>query len=289
MKIAVAIPTTGRAGIVREALQRLERQTRAPDLLVIVGADPADVAGWTDFAGVEGGLTERGLCRQRKRALELIGDRADVVIFFDDDFVPARSYLQRVERLFTDNPDIVSATGFVIADGINTSGLSFEAADALVEKYEAQETEAVHIEDRDGLYGCNMMARVSATKGLAFDVRLPLYGWQEDIDFTRQLMARGRVVYTTAFAGVHLGVKSGRTSGKRLGYSQIVNPAYLVRKGTMPSSMAVKLAAKNLTANLVKSLRPESYVDRRGRLLGNLIGLQDLLLGKADPTKILKL
>ena len=256
---------------------------------MIVGADPADVDGLTDIPQVEIGFAERGLCRQRNRAIELIGDRADLVIFFDDDFVPASTYLERVERLFTEHPDLVAATGFVIADGINSHGISFEAADAAIATYEGQEEKAVHIEDRGGLYGCNMILRVAALKGVAVDVELPLYGWQEDIDLTRQLMSRGRVVYTTAFAGVHLGVKSGRTSGKRLGYSQIVNPAYLVRKGTMPSSMAVKLAGKNLAANLVKSLRPEPYVDRRGRLLGNLLGLQDLLRGKADPTRSLKL
>jgi hypothetical protein len=35
----------------------------------------------------------RGLCRQRNRALELLAGRCDVVIFFDDDFVPSPDYL----------------------------------------------------------------------------------------------------------------------------------------------------------------------------------------------------
>ena len=289
MKVAVAVPTTGRAGIVKETLRRLERQTRAPDLLVIVGADPADVAGLSDIPGVEIGFAERGLCRQRNRAIELVGDRADVVVFFDDDFVAAETYLERVDQLFSQNPDIAAATGFIVADGISSSGISLEAADALIAQYEQSGAAGDHIEDRGGLYGCNMSIRLSAAQGVVFDVNLPLYGWQEDIDFTRQLMSRGRVVYTDAFAGVHLGVKSGRTSGKRLGYSQIANPAYLLRKGSMPASMAFRLASRNVAANLIKSLRPEPYVDRRGRLLGNLIGLQDLLLGKADPTRILRL
>ncbi len=33
-----------------------------------------------------------------------------------------------------------------------------------------------------------------------------------------------------------MGVKGGRISGDRLGYSQIVNPLYMLRKGTMTLS-----------------------------------------------------
>ena len=52
---------------------------------------------------------------------------------------------------------------------------------------------------------------------------------------------------------------------------------------------AFRLAAKNVTANLVKSIRPESYVDRRGRLLGNLIGIFHLITGRLTPEYILNM
>ena len=290
MKIAVAIATTGRAGVVREALLRLRGQTRAPDLWVLAGANPEDVDGMPDAIPLEIGLTgEKGLCLQRNLALKMVGERADVLIFFDDDFVAAPGFLAGVERLFSKHLDVMAATGLVVADGINSQGFSFEQADALVAAYGDGDGAAYRVQDTEGAYGCNMVIRLAAAKGLAFDVKLPLYGWQEDIDFTSQLSRVGRVVHTTAFAGVHLGVKSGRTSGKRLGYSQIANPAYLARKGTLRPRTALKLAMKNLVANLLRSVRPEAYIDRRGRLAGNLIALGDLLLGRADPTRILKL
>ena len=81
----------------------------------------------------------------------------------------------------------------------------------------------------------------------------------------------------------------GRTSGVRLGYSQVVNPLYLARKGTFPWNPALGLIGKNLAANAVKSLAPEPYVDRRGRLAGNLLAVRDVVLGKVDPTKVLRL
>ena len=92
-----------------------------------------------------------------------------------------------------------------------------------------------------------------------------------------------------ALRGVHLGTKTGRSPGIRLGYSQIANPAYLIGKGTMAPRRAVRQMVRNVAANLVKSLRPEPWIDRRGRLKGNILGLWDLLRRRARPDRILEL
>ena len=69
---------------------------------------------------------------------------------------------------------------------------------------------------------------------LRFDEGLPLYGWQEDIDFAARVARQGgALARTDAFAGVHCGVKTARSRGLPIGYSQVANPLYLVRKGTM--------------------------------------------------------
>ena len=47
--------------------------------------------------------------------------------------------------------------------------------------------------------------------------------------------------------------------------------------------------ARNIAANLVRSLWPESYVDRRGRLRGNLLAMLHVLPGRIEPEYILKL
>jgi GT2 family glycosyltransferase len=122
-------------------------------------------------------------------------------------------------------------------------------------------------------YGCNMAVRLAPVREhrIRFDERLPLYGWQEDVDLSRRLAQFGAVVRMEAARGVHLGAKSGRGSGVRLGYSQVANPIYLARKRMgYPLRRAVNHIARNLLSNIVRSTWPESYVDRRGRLRGNL-------------------
>jgi hypothetical protein len=46
---------------------------------------------------------------------------------------------------------------------------------------------------------------------------------------------------------------------------------------------------RNILANLVRSLWSESYIDRRGRLRGNLIAIAHVLSGRIEPEYILKL
>jgi hypothetical protein len=116
-----------------------------------------------------------------------------------------------------------------------------------------------------------------------------LYGWQEDIDFTSQLRRYGRVVGFNTIIGVHLGLKAGRVSGVRFGYSQIANPTYLISKGTVPATFALDLMARNIAANLLRSLWPEPWIDRRGRLRGNLLAVGHLMMGRIEPEYILKI
>lgn len=293
MRIAVIIATTGRADLLRQTVARLAHQSRRADRVILVGVTAGDLAG-LDEAGraaarapLERVLAERGLPRQRNAGLRHLAGEADLVVFFDDDFVPANDYLAVLEHEFARRPELVGATAQLLADGIKSPGISFDHAVAMVETRHPP----AHAAERrlPALYGCNLTVRLAAAEGIRFDEALPLYGWQEDVDFSYQLGRKGLLVHTNKLAGVHLGAKGGRTSGRRLGYSQIANPVYLLRKRTIPRRLAWRLMLRNLAANLVRSVWPEPYVDRAGRLRGNLAALADLAAGSLHPERILEL
>jgi GT2 family glycosyltransferase len=135
-------------------------------------------------------------------------------------------------------------------------------------------------------YGCNMAFRLSAIGDLRFDERLVLYGWLEDRDFGAALAKRGgRLIKCASARGVHMGVKSGRVAGDRLGYSQVVNPIYMLRKGTMTAGQVAGQLFRNIMSNLVFAVRPEPFIDRRGRLRGNFKGFLDVLRGRLEPER----
>jgi GT2 family glycosyltransferase len=289
LRIHVIIATCGRAETTAKLVHLLEGQTRPADGVLVVGTCDADVAGVAEASPAAAViLAPRGLCRQRNAGIERVREKADAVIFFDDDFVPASDYLEAVEVLLLANPDVAGLTGVLVDDGILHNPIEFEEAVHRLHVAGERPPKVSH-RPRFSLYGCNMAIRISALGDLRFDETLPLYGWLEDVDLTYQLSQRGRLIEGPELTGIHLGERSGRQSGRRLGYSQVANVVYLYRKGTMPPDTGWCKLRNNLAANLVKSVSPEAHIDRRGRLRGNLLAIVDLLLGRLDPGKIVSL
>ena len=287
IRLVIGIATRGRSSILIETLSDLARQQRLPDEIIVAHADNSDIGDAPErFPSVKFLCSPLGLTRQRNAILDSCID-SDLLLFIDDDFYLEASYLEVMERLFVEHPEVVAATGNVLADGIQGPGFSVQEAKSVLlesDKVERKQT----ITKAFNAYGCNMTLRLSPVRehGLRFDEHLPLYGWYEDVDFSRRLAPYGSIVKLSTACGVHLGTKSGRTSGFRLGYSQIANPIYLARKGSVSWDFALASVFSRCAKNMLKSLAPEAYVDRRGRLLGNLLACRELLAGKLCPTKI---
>jgi GT2 family glycosyltransferase len=290
LRLAVGIATKGRPDMVCAIVGCLENQTRAPDGVLVATPDAAGVAGTGAAAATTWIPSPAGLTKQRNCILREASG-FDIVVFFDDDFLPQSTYLDELEQLFLAHRDVVMATGHVIADGIIGPGFRMDEAQQFLDTDCGSDLERRKLVDVYNGYGCNMAVRMSAVRegGVAFDENLPLYGWLEDVDFSRRLSRFGRVVLSAAARGVHLGTKSGRQSGIRLGYSQIANPVYLVRKGTFAWFRAIWQMGRNVAMNVVFSLYPDPHVDRRGRLRGNAIAIRDLALGRLNPERILVL
>ncbi|MDH4441204.1 MAG: glycosyltransferase [Rhizobium sp.] len=291
LTLAVAIATAGRRDILTQTIAFMNNQARKPDEFLVCPARPEDVdlEGLVRYHGAIR-VVEGPVGSSHQRNAMIAASNADVMVFFDDDFLPSASYLAEVEALFARDPRIMVATGHVIADGALGPGLEFEQGRAILDADRFHGP--VSVKPVFNGYGCNMAVRLEPARrsGIRFDENLPLYAWLEDVDLSRQMAAHGTVVHATQLRGVHLGTKkAGRSPGRRLGYSQIANRIYIQRKGNMSVFQVWDGNIRNFCANLFKSLNPEPWVDRRGRLRGNLRALKDLLTGKLDPKKILEL
>lgn len=289
---AIIISTRGRPNIVYALIRQLSEQSKPPEHVFVVASKTDDIAGLESQGHLTVKVGRTGSSLQRNDGLDLAGSRFPYIVFFDDDFVPSRFWVERMTKIFDSNPDIVGLTGTVLADGTATAGIQLHDAQATVNQHD---TKTIFSETlREGIgyganMGCNMAFRLSALNGIRFDERLPLYAWLEDADFRGQAERHGRIVRAEALWGVHLGHKQGRGSGITLGYSQIANALYLAGKGTVPVTYIAKLVAKNLLSNTVRSLWPDPFIDRRGRLHGNIVALGDLMRNRLAPDRILEL
>lgn len=288
MRLVVILPTCGRKELLNQLLEYLEQQTRLPDEVVISAPDQTHVSPYqAKRLNITYLYGKRGASTQRNLGLDYALTKSDVITFFDDDFLPEIDYLERLESAFEDNDNWAVITGNVVSDGATGPGFSFAEGLQILREAEAPLEEKVL--RCYGAYGCNMSMRTACIGKIRFDERLPLYSWQEDVDFTSQLSSCGDIVELNTLLGVHLGIKLGRVSGVRFGYSQLINPIYLIRKGTMPVGRGTKLIGRNILANIARSFWPEPYIDRRGRLFGNLLAFFHLFRGRIEPEYVLKL
>jgi GT2 family glycosyltransferase len=288
-KVCLIFATRGRAELLKHVVAFVDLQTVKPDLIIVSCVSDEDVG---DLASQPGMLVIKGKpgsSAQRNTGLNHVPDDFDVVIFLDDDFLMHSTWISEILKVLDSDPSIACITGTVLADGINGPGYSFEEGRAILAGT-SEIPESLIAVPAGGPYGCNMAFRARSIAGLRFDERLVLYGWQEDRDFGGQIWnLGGRVVRVNTALGVHLGVKRGRVSGRKFGYSQVINPLYLVRKKTMPLRVALDHVLRNVASNIVRSIAPEPWVDRRGRLSGNLIGLWDFVRGRLTPERAAKL
>lgn len=283
-RIAAVIATRGRPEVVTQTvLHLLARQSLKPDSVIVSCIDPADAGdlqGRNDVVVLTG---PAGLAAQRNTALANLPSGTEIVTFFDDDFVAHEDWLATAARTFRDEASIVAFTGRVLADGVGGPGIALAEAMKLVAAPPASDWSWI---EPYSPYGCNMAFRLASIGDLRFDERLVLYGWLEDRDFAGALARRGgRLVKSADAIGVHMGVKGGRMAGERFGYSQIVNPLYMLRKGTMTLGQVADHLFRNMSSNFGRSLRPEPFIDRRGRLWGNLLGIADILRGRMQPER----
>lgn len=283
-RVCVGIATKGRPDQLAAMLDNLAAQTLKPHAILVCCTEPRDAGPIAADPNVTVIYREPGLPRQRNGILDTMPEDTDWIVFFDDDFYPDPHWLETVSDTFLSDPGIACITGYVVADGIMGPGFTREEALARIAAHDP--TDDSWITEDESPYGCNMAFRRAAIEGLRFDERLVLYGWLEDRDFGGAVAQRGgrRVKIGRAY-GVHLGTKGGRVSGRKFGYSQVMNPIYLRRKRTMTTRQAIGQISRNVMANIAKSARPEPYVDRRGRLLGNLIAALDLLRLRLTPER----
>jgi GT2 family glycosyltransferase len=292
-RTAVIVATRERPQELINLLDALKRQTIPPDRIIISACEARDVPSISVNERVEIILGSPGSSVQRNRAWVKIKGTADIIVFFDDDFIPSRFWIERVCAFLTAYPDVVCLTGRVIVDGAKLRELDWPKGLSVVDKADlwAKPFSATKCTIRDKVtpYGCNMAIRAEMIEHLSFDERLVLYGWLEDRDLGIRAATAGRTIWTDAVWGVHLGVKKGRQSGLRFGYSQMVNPWYLMKKGTLTPSQTGQNIVRGLLGNLLGSLVLNSRVDRRGRLKGNFIGIKDIISGCWAPERVMEL
>lgn len=295
MRISAIICTLNRPAVLHDTILSVKRQTIPPIQILIASPSRKHVLTETlDIPGVTFIETRTGLCVQRNQALDAVAPESEIVAFLDDDLELTASYFAEMVRLFTNNPQVIIASGTMLRDGGRGGMITRDEAATLCHTFDQtyDPDRPLNWKIIDSGYGCNMIVRHASIGDCRFDERLPLYAWLEDRDFSHRVTLGGCApVECENAVAVHLGARSGRVSGVRLGFSTIVNPIYLRRKANTFSFgfIFVHYWLRCLVGNILGIITLDKEYDRVGLIRGNMIGFYHLLSGKCDPEYIFKL
>ena len=286
--VAVVIPSVGRPSTLHETLLSVLRQHHLPGQIIVSVPTEGDVLPQTRaLPGVSVIHCGLGSSRQRNGAIEALAPGIGLVAFLDDDVELHDRYLERVVRVFQEQPGVVLVDGRVLADGRD---IPRARAIEIVAGTDAAESRQTREIGPDLVYGCNMTARRSVLAGVRFDERLPLYGYMEDRDFAFECARIGRLARCEGATLVHLRPAGGRISPRRLGFSQVMNPVYLWRKGNYLSWRSVAWqVSRPLLLNAALALAPGQKAHRLALLGGNCRALSSMLRGHIAPEDITRL
>lgn len=294
MRVSVIICSFGRPAVLDETVDSILNQSVLPEEILIASPSPVHVEEQTLLRGrVRFVATPHGLTLQRNAALDHVGD-TDLIAFIDDDMELCSSYLEKMIQLFVADPALIIASGCMLADGGRGKQVSRHTARMLCASAETRVNGAnrMEIEPLDYGYGCNMIVRSPIAKATRFDERLSLYAWLEDSDFSYRCTRGGKPpVINLSAQCVHLGWRGGRISGRKMGYSQIINPIYLWQKARVFSlrHLVVQYWMRCLTANVAGIFWGKPEEDRVNRLRGNMTAMWHLLKRRCDPSAIKQL
>jgi hypothetical protein len=252
------------------------RQTVAPHQVIVSAVDLADWGENAVDSRVQIILGDKGLTRQRNRGIAALDAKCEIVTMLDDDVELPEDYFEAVHRLFTKRPDVALCFGAVR----DAPGASREDARQIITRWPPSD------EFKEGAYGlgCSMNIRRKVLDHINFDERLPLYGWLEDADFAARARPFGLQGVYNACRTVHLLEQKMRLSGVRFGYSQVMNPYYLWRKGSIPfKEVLMSHWFKGMASNLLGAIRRDPSIDRWGRLRGSVLAIWFIVLGRVEP------
>ncbi|WP_138733973.1 glycosyltransferase family 2 protein [Modestobacter excelsi] len=286
-RIAVVLASANRPELLGAVVADLQRQTRR-DFRLVVSVPDRDSLPAEPLPGGAVVVHDRGLAAQRNAGLAAAPD-ATHVFCFDDDAVVRSDYLDRAVAFFDAHPDVVALTGRVLLDGATGDEVPRSVADDALAASISEPPTGDWQPSRE-LYGCNFAFRPDAVDGERFDPRLPLYSWLEDHDFARRAMRHGTLAWVHDCVIVHRGVKSGgRMAHERLGYSQVMNPAYLHHVGSFPLWLTAYETLPRIGKNALRAVRGGEADWRRERLRGNLRAAADVARRRFTPERVLEI
>jgi glycosyltransferase involved in cell wall biosynthesis len=289
-KIAIIVPTIGRCDDLRRMLASLARQSRPPDLVVLVDENGEGNALVSEFPQLEIFVTTfpRGSASaKRNRGIQCVAPEIELIGFMDDDIVLEPQALAAVRDFWVSSPPDL---GGVSCNLVNHPPLfasrlkSLKLASRLA-LYDARGGVVL----RSGFH--TLLGYVSQTQYVEwlpstavvydrqvlaqhfFDEWYQGYSYLEDLDFSYSISREYKLAVLANARFCHYPSPIGRTAPYLFGKKEVINRLYFVRKHSelSPALCCVALSIRALISTFQGLTRFEGAFFKRA--WGNIVAL----------------
>jgi len=250
MKISVCVPTYNRPDQVAQLLANLKNQQVMPEEILFVDASPDErtfevVELFADrLAGLRHERAEKGLTRQRNRAIDLAS--GDILLFLDDDILLESEFIRNLKAVFLrdENRDVAGIAGVFTNQPIRNVGLGWRLKLKLgiIETAEpgrllaCGETTALPRPAPGDMFKVDFLPggftawRKSVFDSYRYAHFFEGYGLGEDKYFSACVGRRHALYVSGDLRGQHLHVAGNRPNPFRWGFFNVYNHCFIMRQ-----------------------------------------------------------
>ncbi len=220
MKISIIIITLFKRNLLKDCLNALHKQSRAPDELIVVGSkgESPEVhyidGSYTSIVGaVNAGI---------------LASRGDIIVFTEDDIIPYPNWIEKIEYYLSDNGvGSVGGPDEIWRDGRPEGRRTLEIIGRLGRgEIIGEHNENAPDQDVDFLKGCNMAVRSSLCPLLDKNL-VGFYRWEQDICFHIKNKGK-RLLFRNDVRVRHIKYDDKRVKNREFVFGY--NTSYLIKK-----------------------------------------------------------
>lgn len=224
--LSVVIPTYNREQVLLDTVELLLNQAKTtPGFLELVIIDQtekhepateAQLQAWADSGAIRWLRSEQPhLTRAMNRGL--CESRGDIVLYCDDDIIPAEGLLARHLTAYREKPEIWAVVGQVLQPGEQPEALPYTPTGGQLRRYldfPFRRTEGAYVEN--AMAGNLSLVRARALSLGGFDENFPPpVASRFESEFAKRLVAAGGKIWFEPSASIyHLQVSSGGTRSR---------------------------------------------------------------------------
>ena len=247
MKISCIIPTYNRATNLDLLLISIGTQTIKSDEIIIIDNSDESYSGVFDLIknkypskNIHYFRNSTGNSITRAKNYGVKKSKGDIILFFDDDLILKKNYIEQILNTYKEYPNAVGVQGYIKPKGKPIYYRFTKKMKVTSWGFNTYPLDLKKTIPCEWMSGGNSSYKKEVFKLLEFDGKLNKYCFKEDVDFSYRVFKKykGNLFITPKALALHNHATDGRLTNKELIYMKTKNMCYFFFKNMKQTKKA---------------------------------------------------